>query len=101
MQYLVMDEEGRITVPPSERARLGLHPGDALLVEPTDDGVRLVVVAESLGDASLALLERADREGTLSVRELIEREGVDVTAALRDVTFEYRRRNATTSGQRA
>ncbi len=88
MQYLVLDEEGRITVPPSERERLGLHPGDTLLAEPTEDGLRLAVVAETLNQASLALLEHADREGTVNVQQLIEREGIDVKAALRDVTFE-------------
>lgn len=41
MGITIMDERGRITIPQSEREKMGLRPGDRLRLEVTEEGIRI------------------------------------------------------------
>jgi AbrB family looped-hinge helix DNA binding protein len=41
MGITILDDRGRITIPKSDRKKLGLRPGDKLWVEVAEEGIRI------------------------------------------------------------
>lgn len=76
-----VQEEGRVTLPPKVRNRLGVKSGDLIAFELTDGGDVLAVPQQRLADQSIAEADRLLREQGLSLDEVVEH-GRDIRCQL-------------------
>jgi AbrB family looped-hinge helix DNA binding protein len=66
-----LGKAGRVVVPAPYRKRLGLRPGDELILLEEEDGLRILTPAQAVRRAR-SLVRKHVRRGRSIVRELIE-----------------------------
>ena len=81
MATVIVDNEGRVTLPAELREAFGIRPGDELLAVEHDGHLELVTLGQMLTALGDRALEEIANGGGIELRELARRDGISLDAS--------------------